>query len=271
MTTSERDHPTDNLVRAFIAPEAIEFRSTDGGGRKMFGHFAVFNRWTEIDSWYEGRFLERIAPTAFDRAFREQRDRIRVLYDHGHDPSVGNKPLGVAETLRADGVGAFYEVDLFDAGYVNDLLPALRANQLGASFRFRVVGQSWNDPTQRSDHNPERLPERTITDVDLYEFGPVTFPAYADATAGVRSMTDTFADRLLHDPTFVARFTERVGEKVAARVLSSLPSDGRGQDPAPTVPADGGSTEAPTTFGLSAEDVRAMAMTIDKSAPGGNS
>jgi hypothetical protein len=31
------------------------------------------------------------------------------------------------------------------------------------------------------------LPERTIKELRLFEFGPVTFPAYQSATAGVRS------------------------------------------------------------------------------------
>jgi len=247
---SERTTPTDNLVRAFVGPEAIEFRDDSATGRTMVGHFAVFNRWTEIDSWYEGRFLERIDPSAFDRAFAQHRDRVRVLYDHGKDPSVGNKPLGVPKVLRSDDIGAYYEVDLFDATYVNDLLPALRHSQLGASFRFRVADETWSDPTRSTDNNPDRLPERTITDLDLYEFGPVTFPAYADATAGVRSMTDDFAERLLGDATFLARYIERVGGKVAAQVLSSMPADGRSQEPAPTVPADGGPTEAPKPTGI---------------------
>lgn len=229
--------PTDNLLRAWAAPGAVELRAADdGNGNTMYGHFAVFNRWTEIDSWFEGRFLERIAPGAFAGTFRDRADKIRVLYDHGADPMIGNKPLGTPTRLREDASGAYYEVDLFDASYVNDLKPALRAGQLGASFRFRVTGEEIVAPAEATDHNPERLEERTITAVELYEFGPVTFPAYPDASAGMRSRTDEFLDHFLNDPQFVARFKERVGPAVVNQIRASLPPTAETAEPAVETP-----------------------------------
>lgn len=250
--------PTDNLVRARYDIGAAELRADDGDtGRTLHGHFAVFDRWTTIDSYWEGRFLERVGDKAFNRTFKERRDKIRVLYDHGGDPSIGNKPLGAPDVLRADkGVGAYYESELFDTAYVNELLPALRAKQLGASFRFRVVADQWVEPKKASDHNPQMLPERTITDVDLYEFGPVTFPAYEEATAGVRSGSDAFFDRLLHDPVFLARFTERVGLAVAERTISEATAAGVPQTIS-NVPAVGGSERT-----RSLSELRALAALI---------
>lgn len=249
--------PIDNIVRARHDVGTIELRAEGdtGTGRTLVGHFAVFNRWTEIDSWYEGRFLERIAPGAFAGTFQDRGDKIRVLYDHGHDPSIGNKPLAVPNVLREDKTGAYYEAELFEASYVDDLLPALRAGQLGASFRFRVTGEDWIEPKSATKSNPGKLPERTITSVDLYEFGPVTFPAYDDATAGVRSGSDHFIERLLANEDVLARYIERAGPNVAAKFLASLPTVGRSEAPvddtAPVVddtsdePAAGGSDEPP--------------------------
>lgn len=247
--------PTDNLVRARYDTGAAELRADgDGSGRTLHGYFAVFDRWTTIDSYWEGRFIERVGDKAFNRTFKERRDKIRVLYDHGGDPSIGNKPLGAPDVLRAEkGVGAYYESELFDTGYVNELIPALRAKQLGASFRFRVVGEQWVEPKKASDHNPNMLPERTITDVDLYEFGPVTFPAYEEATAGVRSGSDAFFDRLLHDPVFLARFTERVGLAVAERTIADATANGL-PSALRNVPAAGGSERT-----RSLSEVRALA------------
>lgn len=252
--------PVDNLVRARHDAGTIELRADEGStGRTLFGHFAVFNRWTEIDSWYEGRFLERIAPGAFEGTFTERADKIRVLYDHGHDPMIGNKPLAAPNVLREDRAGAYYEAELFEASYVEDLLPALRAGQLGASFRFKVTGEDWADPKSATKANPAKLPERTITSVELYEFGPVTFPAYDDASAGVRSGSDSFIEKLLGNEEVLARYIERAGPNVAAKFLASLPAVGR-TGAASNVPAVGGSEQASRTSAVLAVERARMAL-----------
>lgn len=245
-------HPTDNLVRARYEDDAIELRADDDGtGRTLHGHFAVFDRWTTIDSWYEGKFMERVRPGSFKHTFKTRSPK--VLYDHGHDPSIGNKPLGAPDVLREDSTGAYYESELFDAGYVNELVPALRAGQLGASFRFKVTAEEWREPKKETDHNPLKLPERSITGVDLYEFGPVTFPAYDDATAGVRSGSDRFIEQLLADEDVLARYIERAGPSVAASFLASLSTVGHGVAHVRDVPAVGGS---------GSDDARASARAI---------
>ena len=195
--------PRDNIVRAlYVTPDpdpvrGLEMRAADEGGMPtMFGHFAVFNRWTEIDSIWEGRFMERIAPGAFKKTFRENRAGMRVLFQHGMDFSIGDKPIASIRALDEDDNGAFYEAPLIDARYVrDDILPGLQAGVYGASFRFSVMKEQWVEDAKASEDNPKGLPERTIQEARVAEFGPVTFPAYADATAGVRSLTDMYALR----------------------------------------------------------------------------
>jgi HK97 family phage prohead protease len=194
----------DDLVRAVfptaaLTPITMRAAAEDGADagdvtaqqRTLTGHFAVFNAWTEIDSYWEGNFLERLAPGCFAKTMAEQRDAIKVLYDHGYDPQLGNKPLGPIDVLEEDKVGARYEVPLIDTDYNRDfIIPAVDAGLLGASFRFRVVKDEVNQDPGTSDYNPKGLPERTIREVRLFEFGPVTFGAYLAATAGLRSRGD---------------------------------------------------------------------------------
>lgn len=257
----ESNAPRDNLVRALIDTEAAHLRADNGSeGRTLHGRFAVFNRWTRISSVWEGEFMERIAPGAFAKTFEEHRDRIKVLYDHGRDPQIGNKPLGPIRALGEDTTGAAYEVDLIRASYNDDfIIPAAEAGLLGASFRFSIPegGDEWITPERSTQGNPDKLPERTITQAEVYEFGPVTFPAYADATAGVRSGTDNFLDSLIHDPRFMARFIERAGLTVVQRILDDLPPTAQVETEPATPPveqreqeddsADGQSPPSPST------------------------
>lgn len=187
------DTPQDDLYRAAVLDDGIELRNADGDAMPtLVTRFAVFDTWTEIDSWYEGRFLERLGQGAFAKTIRESLDQVKVLYDHGHDFHVGNKVLGPIRSITEEAAGPLAEVPLLDTSYNRDLIPGLEAGLYGASFRFRVVKDEWDEEPGRSDHNPDGLPERTIREVKLYEFGPVTFPAYAQATAGLRSLSDRY-------------------------------------------------------------------------------
>lgn len=254
--------PRENLIRA--QAHGYELRHAGDGMPTLYGHFARFNEWTEIDSLWEGRFLERIAPGAFKRTINNNRNHMRVLFNHGSDPSIGDKVLGSITDLREDGDGAAYEVGLFDTSYVRDLLPGLEAGQYGASFRFRVVHEEIKDKPERSDHNPEGLPERTIKEAEVMEFGPVTFPAYAGATAGVRSLTDEFiVGRFVTEPKRLREMIENVPERNAAGVETHPhPEDTETDNEDDTAPSDSDPVAQTTSaearevplYGLNEED-----------------
>lgn len=180
--------PRDDLIRR--AEGSIELRASDSGdGRLLFGYGAMFNQDTVINSW-EGNFVERIAPGAFKRSIRNNGSDVKILFNHGMDPSIGDKPLGRHTVLREDDKGLYVEVPLSETSYNDDLLALLRDGALdGMSFRFSVVRDTWEQPDGKST----KLPVRTLQEVRLFELGPVTFPAYAATSAGVRSR-DTFAE-----------------------------------------------------------------------------
>ncbi|ROP36280.1 HK97 family phage prohead protease [Saccharothrix texasensis] len=189
--------------------------------------FSVFDTWYEVNSWWEGRFLERTQRGAFAKTIAENRKNIRCLYDHGYDYQIGNKVLGPVEDLREDADSPVGVVPLFDTSYNRDLRPGLEAGVYGSSFRMRVIKEEWNEEPGRSDHNPEGLPERTITEIRLFEFGPVTWPANPDATAGLRStsMTDLYYERLrARDPQRVDELRSRVSSTRTPDATAAAPT-----------------------------------------------
>lgn len=185
------------VVRAMAVQPVLRASTTSPDSLGLLEiRFSRFNTWYEVDSMWEGTFLERTAPGSFAQTIAEDRASMRVLFDHGFDPQIGNKVLGPIEALSEETDSPVGEVPLFDTSYNRDLLPGLRAGVYGSSFRMRVLADSWDDEPGTSAYNPKGLPERTITRVKTMEFGPVTFPANPDATAGMRSLTDHFYDQL---------------------------------------------------------------------------
>lgn len=243
-STTKLSPPKESLLRANFRG-GVELRSAgDGGsaGPVMTGYFAVFDQWTEIKTYYEGNFLERFVKGAFAKTIRDNRNSMRVLFQHGFDYSIGDKPLGPIEELREDDEGAYYEVPLLDASYVRDqVLPGLEAELYGASFRFRVIREELDEEPGISDDNPQGLPERTIKEAQVMEFGPVTFPAYDGASAGVRSLRPSDLVRgLTQDPE--SHLTDD-------RATTNSPEqDSEETDDAATA-ADTGSTEVEETEG----------------------
>lgn len=160
--------------------------------------FSPFNAWYEINSYWEGRFLERTVPGAFKRtATNARRSDGRYstlsLFNHGMDFNIGDKVLGVPSRFEEEDDSPVLEVPLLDTSYNRDLLPGLRAGAYGSSFMFEIVREDWVYEPEQSDHNPEGLPERTITEARVFEAGPVTFPASPTATAGMRGGCTTDA------------------------------------------------------------------------------
>lgn len=237
--------PVDDLYRGLLA--GVDLRSADtmpeADASTIFGHFSVFDAWYEIDSYFEGRFMERTAKGACRKTIKENRDSLICQFDHGYDQYVGDNPLGAIEVLREDDIGPYYEVAAYDTDYNRErMMPLLTGrtldgrrlgSALGSSFRFRVTKEEWVQPKSATPYNPEMLPERTIREVRLYEFGPVVFPANPAATAAARSLTDHY----------FARRLARTGQaERAARDLlniSGLPAGLTTGTPNPTEPASG--------------------------------
>jgi HK97 family phage prohead protease len=182
------DAPKALLTRAVT----FETRASDDGFT-LEGYGAVFNSPTEINSW-EGNFEERIAPGAFAKTLQERKPVVQ--FDHGHDIATGSVPIAAIEDIREDKRGLFVRARMFDNPRVEPIRQAIAGGAIdGMSFRFRVTREEWDDSGP--------LPVRTIKELDLFELGPVVFPAYESTSVGVRSLLadldDTQRARLLTD------------------------------------------------------------------------
>jgi phage head maturation protease len=198
--------------------------------------FSPFDTWYEINSWWEGRFLEKTSPGAFRKTAREAKRAdglysTKVLYDHGTDFHIGNKMLMVPDRFEEgredDYHGPIIEGDLLDTSYNRDLLPGLQRSAYGSSFMFNVIRESWDQEPGVADHNPEGLPERTVQEVRAFEAGPVTWPASPTASAGMRgkmagrSGTDAWMERLAARSS--SRYEDLVRSYEAAKAYYKLP------------------------------------------------
>lgn len=220
------DVPRDNLTRH------VEFRAEPSDdGLTLDGYGAVFNAETRINS-FEGEFVERIAPGAFKRSLGQ---RTPVLqFDHGQHPLIGSLPIGVIRSIREDGHGLKVRARLADNWLIQPVRDAIRDGAItGMSFRFRVLDESW--AKRGGDH------VRTITEVELYEVGPVVFPAYEQTTVGVRSRQALTA---LEDPEVRAEIARILASGTDLRSLADVdapPVEARDDDA--TDPAEGHSEQ----------------------------
>lgn len=185
-----------------ICLRAVEFRATEkdeqsGDGRTLEGYGAVFNEPAMIRSW-EGDFEEEIARGAFKASIKRKMPVLQ--YDHGRDPRTGTAPIGSIEQLSEDDTGLFVSARLYDHPDIERIRQAIEGGSIdGMSFRFEVTKDEWRDKDGKrlkDDElfellwNPgERGPvRRTIREVNLFELGPVVFPAYDATSVGVRSL-----------------------------------------------------------------------------------
>lgn len=151
------------------------------------GTAAVYDTETEIAGW----FREKILRGAFDRVLSEKPD---VIGAPNHDWTV---VLGRTsnDTLRLDATqrGLDYVIDVNpdDQEAMNLYQRIKRGDVFQSSFAFTVRKEEWIYPEKGS----KDLPMRVVQEVEkLFDVSPVTFPAYPQTTAAVRSRFGNLAE-----------------------------------------------------------------------------
>lgn len=130
---------------------------------------------TEYKLWTDT--VERIMPGAFDAAL--ERDDVRALFNHDSNMVLGRTPKTL--TLSDSPEGLRYEIDPADTGVARDVTEHIRRGDVsGSSFAFLVTDEEWR--------KEDKVTIREIRGVELFDVGPVTYPAYESTTAGVRSV-----------------------------------------------------------------------------------
>lgn len=168
------------VVSKSVGPVSVQKRAD--GSSMLVGYGAVFFRegspGTEYQLW--DNVFERIAPTAFDRAIREKHD-ARGLFNHNPDNLLGRVSNDTMH-LSVDSEGLRYEIgplDSADPDHMRVLRKVERGDLSGSSFAFVPTNVTWEESADREI--------RTINDCDLYDTGPVTYPAYDGTSVGARS------------------------------------------------------------------------------------
>lgn len=167
---------TTSTIERRTYEQPVEIRAA-GDKITAVGYAAVFHRLSQN----LGGFVEQVAPGAFAKTITEQ--DVRALFNHDQNRVLGRMGAGTLR-LAEDGTGLAYEIDLPDTTDGRDLAALLeRGDIIGSSFGFRAIEDDWSE-------TEDGFPLRTLRQVSARDVGPVTFPAYTDSTAAIRSLAE---------------------------------------------------------------------------------
>lgn len=185
------------LERRFI--KGGQMRAKDGSPG-IEGYASVFNEPYDM-GW---GLIETIKPGAFTRALREKQD-VRCLFNHNANNLLGRTKAGTLR-LKQDGTGLHFDCDLDpEMSLAADVQRMIQRGDLdGCSFAFQVTKVTWRE---EKDADGRMISYRDIEDVDLYDVGPVTYPAYEGTSVGERSLwpDGVPAEIRSHVPALAAR------------------------------------------------------------------
>jgi HK97 family phage prohead protease len=155
----------------------VELRSVEGRGL-LVGRPVVYDSWSEPIG---GMFRERILPGAFDEWLAGEPDVIACV---NHDPArlLGRTASGTVRLVN-DKQGLSVEVDPPATTYAADLAESVKRGDIrGMSFVFECTEDRWG--------SGEGGPTRDVLRARIYEVSYVTFPAYPETSAALRSLQE---------------------------------------------------------------------------------
>ncbi len=225
MTLSTRSAPQG--FERELGPGGLEVRTLAGGerletrhnrvGPGITGYGSVSGVRSTIAGWFD-EWDEEVAPGAWAKTISE--GDIRSMFNHDVNWLLGRTSAGTLQ-LSEDDKGLLYAIDINpdDVNAMSVHAKVARGDVSGSSVWFRVIRQEWTAAT--ADNGLER-DLRRIMEAELFETGPVTFPAFVTTTSSARALADL--DRTLRS---AGHHTARRARDVAE--LLADPSSLRGE------------------------------------------
>lgn len=187
--------------KSSVVKEQREFRmeSAEYEGNTIRGYAAVYNS----DSEWMGGFYEQIEAGAFDSVLDND---VRAYFNHDENLLLGRVSSGTLR-ISTDKRGLFYEVDLPNTTYANDLVELMKRGDVNqSSFAFLIEKDRWE---QRNGFT-YRIIEKVSR---LLDVSPVAQPAYPDATSELKTRDLETKDEPVVDAAPEANTPESVEAK----------------------------------------------------------
>lgn len=165
--------------KSSVVKEQREFRmeNAEQNGNTIRGYAAIYNS----DSEWMGGFYEQIETGAFDDVLDND---VRAYFNHDENLLLGRVSSGTLR-ISTDKRGLFYEVDLPNTTYANDLVELMKRGDVNqSSFAFLIEKDRW----EQRGGTTYRIIEKVSR---LLDVSPVAQPAYPDATSELKRDLET--------------------------------------------------------------------------------
>jgi hypothetical protein len=181
----ERELGPGGLEVRTLPADVLEARAAgDESTPRIVGLGSVYGQTTRIKGWW-AEWDEEVAAGAWKNTISRDAD-IRSMKNHDVNWLLGRTTAGTL-LLEDRDEGLWYEVDINpdDPNAMATHAQVSRQDISGSSVWFRVVSERWDEPT---DDNDLEVAKRTILEAELFEVGPVTFPAFTQTTVEAASL-----------------------------------------------------------------------------------
>jgi HK97 family phage prohead protease len=202
-------------TRSYRQIAAPELRA-EGDTSTITGYAAMF----DMVSQDLGGFVEVIDPHAFDSTISRAERNVLGSFNHNLDILLATRDSGTLD-LVVDPTGLMYSMllDPLDPDAQRVMAKIKTGKVRGSSFSFSVRADEWST-------TDTGFPLRRVTELSLYELGPVASPAYlqtasGDAAVALRSFS-SFVD-LPFEQVSEAANLGRLGELIS-RDLPEVPA-----------------------------------------------